>query len=234
MNIKAITLLAALMLATALAHAAESWYQVEMIVFTHKGASLNSEHWPDDPGRPDGKGAVTLQRGGSKGLAAPGGGFAYQLLDDSAFELNGAYAKLHRSGRYAPLLHLAWKQPTNSLNKTQPVMISTRRTGSTPPKIEGVVRIGRKRYLHADIDLVLNRPTPPGEGLAANGGYGPAYRSYRMKTRRRMRSNELHYLDHPLMGVLLKITPLEQPASKKSVQKPSVEATKEKTTITPN
>ncbi|MEX1034171.1 MAG: CsiV family protein [Cellvibrionaceae bacterium] len=31
-----------------------------------------------------------------------------------------------------------------------------------------------------------------------------------LKQQRRMRSNELHYLDHPLMGVLVKLTPYEQ------------------------
>lgn len=32
-----------------------------------------------------------------------------------------------------------------------------------------------------------------------------------MRQHRRMRSNELHYLDHPLMGILVKVTPYEEP-----------------------
>ena len=32
-----------------------------------------------------------------------------------------------------------------------------------------------------------------------------------MRQHRRMRSNELHYLDHPLMGILVKVTPYEKP-----------------------
>ena len=29
--------------------------------------------------------------------------------------------------------------------------------------------------------------------------------------RRRIRSNELHYIDHPVLGILLRITPYEKP-----------------------
>jgi len=36
-------------------------------------------------------------------------------------------------------------------------------------------------------------------------------RVYRLQESRRMRSNELHYLDHPLIGVLVKIVPVEIP-----------------------
>jgi len=36
-------------------------------------------------------------------------------------------------------------------------------------------------------------------------------RTIALRQHRRMRSNELHYIDHPLMGVLIKITPYEFP-----------------------
>jgi hypothetical protein len=39
----------------------------------------------------------------------------------------------------------------------------------------------------------------------------PQYRVYRMQQSRRMRSNELHYLDHPVFGMAVKVTPYELP-----------------------
>jgi len=36
-------------------------------------------------------------------------------------------------------------------------------------------------------------------------------RTVALRQKRRMRSNELHYLDHPLMGLLVKVTPYERP-----------------------
>ena len=38
-------------------------------------------------------------------------------------------------------------------------------------------------------------------------------RTVALRQHRRMRSNELHYIDHPLMGLLIKITPYELPAA---------------------
>jgi hypothetical protein len=32
---------------------------------------------------------------------------------------------------------------------------------------------------------------------------------FRLDTSRRMRSGELHYLDHPVFGVLIKVIPIE-------------------------
>lgn len=39
----------------------------------------------------------------------------------------------------------------------------------------------------------------------------PQYRVYRLQQSRRMRSNELHYLDHPVFGMAIKVTPYELP-----------------------
>ncbi len=35
---------------------------------------------------------------------------------------------------------------------------------------------------------------------------------YTLKQRRKMRSNELHYLDHPMLGIIVKVVPYELPA----------------------
>jgi hypothetical protein len=39
----------------------------------------------------------------------------------------------------------------------------------------------------------------------------PLYRVYRMQQSRRMRSGELHYLDHPVFGLAVRVTPYEPP-----------------------
>jgi hypothetical protein len=33
------------------------------------------------------------------------------------------------------------------------------------------------------------------------------YQVYRLQQSRRMRSNEVHYLDHPLFGIIVQVTP---------------------------
>ncbi len=44
---------------------------------------------------------------------------------------------------------------------------------------------------------------------AFDNNYKSAYPLATLRERRRMRSNELHYIDHPLMGVLIMMTPID-------------------------
>jgi len=53
------------------------------------------------------------------------------------------------------------------------------------------VRMSRGRFLHLNVDLLVR--TDSG--------------SYRVRSRRKMSANQLHYLDHPLVGILARVTP---------------------------
>ena len=60
-------------------------------------------------------------------------------------------------------------------------------------------------------------PTQPDEvvdpndiGLEETGPTYPWRHAVLMQQRRRMRSNEIHYLDHPMLGVVVKLTPLDE------------------------
>ena len=58
--------------------------------------------------------------------------------------------------------------------------------------------MSRGRYLHLDTDLVLR------DAVSAQ--------PYRIRLHRRLRSEELHHLDHPAIGVLVRIDPIAIPA----------------------
>lgn len=100
--------------------------------------------------------------------------------------------------------------------------------------LDGTVRVHRARYLHVEADLLYYRPvdgdaraTPPatnvtGTGLVVDSPENALIeqllieddrvpRLFRLTERRRMRSRELHYLDHPLFGLLVEAWPLELP-----------------------
>jgi hypothetical protein len=47
-------------------------------------------------------------------------------------------------------------------------------------------------------------------GLEDTGPTYPWRHAVLMQQSRRMRSNELHYLDHPLLGIVVKLTPLDE------------------------
>ena len=97
-------------------------------------------------------------------------------------------------------------------------------TTAEPPGLEGTIRISVSRYLHVELDLLrrIRSATPyPSYEQSFEGGLteqAQPYHRYRMQAHRRMRSGELHYIDHPLMGVLIKITPYELPTPAEPVE----------------
>ena len=99
---------------------------------------------------------------------------------------------------------------------------------------DGTLRVHRARYLHVQADLLYYRPLDSDVGAAIpsadNAGAAPvadspdtaliehllaeedtAPRLFRLTENRRMRSRELHYLDHPLFGMLVEAWPVELP-----------------------
>jgi len=68
--------------------------------------------------------------------------------------------------------------------------------------------------LQTTADTAERSTAPDLFDLAADpfsSGLVPRYRVYRMQQSRRMRSNELHYLDHPVLGMIIRATPYELP-----------------------
>jgi hypothetical protein len=87
-------------------------------------------------------------------------------------------------------------------------------------EFEGKISIALSRYLHAYADLILRRPRLSADSLssnaaqdaylAANAADTRILNNHRIKEHRRMRSKNLHYLDHPEFAVLVLITPYEE------------------------
>ena len=90
--------------------------------------------------------------------------------------------------------------------------------------LNGYIKIILSRYLHADVNLVYttNIPLTPPAIAPANLSDDQEVKPieiaqptvYLLSQTRKMRSNELHYIDHPVIGVILLATPYEEKASK--------------------
>ncbi len=140
---------------------------------------------------------------------------AYQQLPDERLQLGEIYQKLTATnGQLEPLVHMAWRQQVEPPEhaKTLYLLLPTDEAEQTPglpdqselSQLEGRIKISIKRYLHVDFDLVLRRLTAPRTTDEATlTALSPSYQAYRMQAHRRMRSKELHYIDHPLMGILI-------------------------------
>ena len=138
-------------------------------------------------------------------------------------------AKLKRSSRYNVLLHQSWQQI--GLDNTDAVSIGVDTseienedieifsTGHKPAKtdnkklkssIQGSIKLVLGRYLHVHTDLHYKRINKLYRSDSP-ALYNEKYDEFSIKSQRRMRSNELHYIDHPLLGILVIVTPIKPP-----------------------
>ena len=185
------------------------WYDVEIIVFARNSAGAGStENWPDSPAIPNMEEAARLQNiAGDQNILAP----EYTVLPKSEWKLGTELKRLKRTrGRLVPLIHTAWRQPVLSINATRPLYIrSPGNISGEIPHMDGIIKVSVKRYLHIEVDFLIRelRSTTSAESRL----FGSIFNSYRFTGHRRMRSKELHYIDHPKMGVLMLITPYEAP-----------------------
>lgn len=70
----------------------------------------------------------------------------------------------------------------------------------TTPYVSGQVTLIMSRYLHFNVNLHYYRPQ-------INESGETEFVSYPVVSERRMRSREIHYIDHPLVGVIVLATP---------------------------
>lgn len=205
----------AAVLATMLAmpsRASDRWFTVELIVFDDlRNDGLHAEHWPVDPGEPPLHNTIEL----TDWPAGEAGGtaHAFRIVKRSELSLNAVWNRLRGSAHYRPFLHLGWRLPGLSQGAARPAHVSPHLGRSSPgtaasvggerPAAHGTVKVSLARYLRVEIDLVYQRPAS-GEADPSS----PAPDRFRIISMRRMRSGELHYFDHPLFGVLMRVSPL--------------------------
>ena len=193
------------------AGAAERWFTVEIIVFEDlRSDNLHAEHWPPDPGEPSLVNAIELTP--LPGDAPDGGVHAYRLMKFSSLTLGEVRNRLRRSAHYRPLVHAGWRLPGLPRSAARPVHVgrslddgearAAEGVGAGRSSVHGTVTVSLARFLQVDVDLLYHRPA---SGEAAAPSSAPT--RFRLVSERRMRSGELHYVDHPLFGVLVLLTP---------------------------
>ena len=152
----------------------------------------------------------------------------YQPLDSG--ELDNALKRLQDSGRYRVLTRKIWQQ--SGLTEGSSITIPLRPEHGTRamplaleaasgPETETGYLTGRfqltfSRYIHLKTDFTLHHDVRKTDILAP---YTGSLRTSRITLERKMRSGETQYIDHPLLGMLVSITRLPQPAARQETTK---------------
>jgi hypothetical protein len=115
---------------------------------------------------------------------------AYKKAD--TLSLGDAYAALSKDPVYTPVMHVAWLQTVAEGASGSPVHIQSAEGG-----LNGFVHIQRGQTLQLVVDLEYTPAQINNEALV-----------YRLNENRRIKLNEVHYLDHPKFGVVAKVSQL--------------------------
>ncbi len=143
-------------------------------------------------------------------------------LSSNQYKLANSAANIQQSKHFKLLAHFGWIQPKMSENRALPIMITKDPYDENMP--EGEIRLYVSRFLHMNVDLAQTECIPlqkrPGEAVykaTSSSGSTTTYsgqtsecieHTYQFKQRRKMRSKELHYLDNPVFGMLVYISPI--------------------------
>lgn len=202
--------------AAATVQAADTWYMVEVIVFAQKHPDAGSEHWPTDK-------ALALPAI-TAAAALPGTDTAQakdtrlQTLPADQYRLQAEAKRLTDDGNYTILMHTGWRQPGLAREEaiavrlqSAPQQVDTTNPTPAPLVLEGTVRLILSRYLHLEADMFYRPdaavPAKSHSFFASDEPADPMV--YHLHETRRMRSKEVHYLDHPMFGIITLVTPYE-------------------------
>jgi hypothetical protein len=207
----------------------ESLYRVELLVFSYPGGGA-SEQWEATPELAYPESTRTLTSATPPDPLHP---MPFAILPSGQRELGGKAAEMQRSGRYRILFHEAWIQPISGESGAVPVALDRSGDGGEWPPLQGTIKLYVSGDLTLETNLWLNTqgeylhsawrmPPPPlapssiepltqPAGSVAHDRTYPYRHAVLLKQTHRMRSGEVSYIDHPMLGVVAKITPLSGP-----------------------
>jgi hypothetical protein len=195
----------------------ERWYQVEMIVFSRSQGN-SQEVWPKN---------IKLSYPANLVMLKPEGNdpTGFNVLPASERQLNAQANTLARSGSYGLLFHQAWRQMIYGRNTN--IFISGGKTFNGHQELEGSISLSVSQFLKLQTNLWLTQFAPAASEPNAGWPELPTLlndvtpasesektsdyvikRTVKINQQRSMRSKEVHYIDHPLLGIVIKIVPI--------------------------
>lgn len=189
------------------ASSANQTVQIEVIIFQSLALSgWTEEYWPSDLDMPKMNNLTQLNAQDN---------YAKRLTSEQ-LTLTNEVAKMTTQRGYDVLAHFGWRQQAHANTSAKAILIDTqlqqRRQGVS--NLIGTLRMYQGRFSHIEIDLELDRriPTPIKERFAQHQQIAPEWLPeswrFQIKESRRIRPGQLHYIDHPLFGILVKIDTL--------------------------
>ena len=162
----------------------------------------------------------------------------YLQLPDDKLRLAGVQRVLLLSRDYRPLLHVAWQQPGLSASNARAVHmqkfkeIAESSTQAFPAQeaddldalhneplyqvldliFDGTIRLRSSSFLHVDVDIAYFPAFLSKKNELDNESSSTFVQQQadyvRLRETRKIKLNEIHYFDHPIFGVILRVSRL--------------------------
>lgn len=221
--------LALLLLSTNMAHA-RPWYQIEVVVFAQdKGEYINSQSWLNME-QPDWSDALPLGKASRKYYGSSAKLNRLKKVVDRLEESDRYRVIMARSwrqagARYVPPLRIESEKTYEAPNEFAVGSEQSNDSNATQtirtPELEGTITVILKRFLHIKTDLVYHAPVNIYSSedsetnvftkrmqLAPSLTGEARLQAFRMKSSRKAKSGEYHYIDHPMFGMVVYIRPI--------------------------
>jgi hypothetical protein len=158
---------------------ANSTYQIDLILFSYPHAADKSNNFVmNSPLIPISKSAIPLKTDAAH---------SYGLLPPSQSGLHDEYYLLSRKSQFKVLANYSWKQPVKNLSS-----IALPNTELNGWLIQGTVKVLKGTFYQLDAELQLSPPDDPEA-------------SFVVSQKQRLKENTVYFLDHPQIGMLVKI-----------------------------
>jgi len=204
-------------------------YDVEIIIFEDPQARyINSEYWHENPDLISPLSPTESETAESNKNEIKRSNFR----TIKPVILSQEYRRINNSSEFNVLFYGAWRQAGLDENKAFKIKIEdleNTHKAKSENSITGQLKLVLSRYLHIYGDLDYQRPidlnsfnnesndntsgittgttsTEENQGVIVK-----TENNYPIIIHRRMRSKELHYIDHPLVGMLIQINPVKPP-----------------------
>lgn len=155
-------------------------YKIEIIIYQENEPQQN-EVFPKYPALTDDSKAIKLIES-SEGEEVKN----YMSLPRTQLTLNREENLISKKKRYNVLLHTGWMQ-----NQSDEKLVHLE-SNSQESTINGFIKVRRAYYYNTDITIEFT----PSDSKT---------QYYVLNTNRKLKNNEMHYIDHPRFAILLKI-----------------------------
>lgn len=201
-------------------------YQVEIIIYSQiTPQAVQSEQWPITPAfqLPSSRYVNLVQAADDTPITDN----QIQLLPAKDFKLKHVQRRINNNPDYKTIMHIAFRTAAQSPRQAVPIHIQggtsflpngdhangTESTDGIQQQVNGMISLNVQRYFNVAFNLTFSAPLQQIASLSKDNYYNTldsGLMHFHLLQNRRMRSNELNYIDFPLYGIVMKIFPIKQ------------------------